>query len=1719
MSRPVVIAHAAGDEQYAETLADSITAAGYAVVHAGTVLVGDSIIEEVSRALSVGAPIVLCGTIRAMGTPWAHRVVNAARGMNLETPVYGVAIEQDAYLQPLSLDGKIAQYWRDPAGALEAVVTALLRHYPISSIATPPASDGMAAVRRYRDLLLGTTDIINLANLPADRRLATQELALRNLFLPLTVRADTEPDATPPSAPGAREQHPALTGPRRIRGPVQSARVETTAQPPGVRLEAARRLVVLGHPGSGKTTLLRWMATAYLLRLRDDPAWHDLPGVDTLPDKDWLPILVRCRDLGPAQLDGTFEDVLLHTLRRAELSPAEIEAMRTDLDARLAAGTALVLVDGLDEISDARSRTRFCESLERIHLSRPRAPMVITSRIVGYREMSHTIGRGFEHVEITELDRPAKDDFIRRWCSVTEPPERRKAAADELIADVHGTDRVEQLTNNPMLLTTLALVKRSVGKLPDHRADLYGHAVRVLLSWRSEVDDPISPREADPQLQYLAYAMTDRGAQQLTEDEMLELLEQIRTEYPQLRPLQRHDPADFLRLLERRTSLVIEKGHVRRAGRLVPLFEFRHLTFQEYLTAQAMVQGHFPGRDRGEDLAARVGRLAARARVRDDSEDTWQEVIRLCVSLCHGDDVDRLLGTVLAEYPVLAARCLEDEPNAGIDVVGAILHALVRAVPADARPDSPEAMAINALSRTTWSSSLRDHLLAELRLRGPGAVPLLGRLIGQAFRPASGHDLTARQAALLTGLRADGDQPLVAALVFAQMTSEYDDPIMLPTADLLALLKRPDPIVVAAVAWAMAMTQPPSGGGWWPSDEAIDQVVSLAPTSAQERSTLLSLIDAVGPRRWPDAAGVLGKIAQDHATAVRSEAVRLLGYVGQEAVLPILLAALVDREVEVRESAASGLLALGSSASRSALMAALGDAAPNVRAAAASALGALADTTTAGELIAALDDPASSVRSEVIRALGTIGDSTTVDPLLQRFQSPDNSLPERVLDALRRIGDDRVVPPLVDAFDDLPESTAPWAFFTFDQIPDRRALDTVRRFLTRNATFPGAEWAVLALGQLMEADLEDRTVIESALASSAPETRRQAVWANEYIGDDEAARKLACLVADESAEVRAKLADALSQFDGESALAANRRLAADEDSTVRAAAMKAINSACTNADFNMLAMGLRDPYPQVRQAAALSMKEYDEDRARDLLIATSHDPVSQVRRGVALALRQPCGRSTIAGTLRRLAEDQDPSVRAAAVESLGDVGIGPGTFSGLVRSLRAEDALERIHAAKGLGLLLDDRAIEPLANTLDDPQPEVRRQATIALGNLASEHVVAVLTGRPADPAPRVRRAVADALAAGAVPACRPTLRTLLDDSHPHVRAAAADAIGQVASPGRVDDLLPLLADSHPLVRRNALLSLDDDGAIGHLIRYLDDPDKRVREAAMWTLGVVGARTAAPYLHAKLSDLYGSRRATALEALSRIEGPDVIPLLTDALDDPHSAVRQVAVREFRRAQLAVPKAPLRTALTDPESAVRREAARTVAGLNDRAAIPLLIDRLEHDPSPWVRVAVVGAIVRLDARMAQQPLSRLLNHPNYYLRETAAWALASFGEAAPMAELRRSYGDLTAAARWSLIGPLARLGDPHAQRLMRIGLTAPSRSVRREWMGIYRNELRNQFERDLLTRYGDGGAEIDPQQIIDRPQIERMARALWRTPTEIRQAYLRLSTDIPLAIAG
>ena len=130
--------------------------------------------------------------------------------------------------------------------------------------------------------------------------------------------------------------------------------------------------------------------------------------------------------------------------------------------------------------------------------------------------------------------------------------------------------------------------------MPPDRVSLYERAVEVLLdTWNIQGHEPLNLKESVPQLAFIAFELMRQGSQTATEQELLGLLEQAREKVPQIRRYAKDLPHAFLKRVELRSSLLVEAGHQLEGARTVPFYQFRHLTFQEYLASVAAVEGHY----------------------------------------------------------------------------------------------------------------------------------------------------------------------------------------------------------------------------------------------------------------------------------------------------------------------------------------------------------------------------------------------------------------------------------------------------------------------------------------------------------------------------------------------------------------------------------------------------------------------------------------------------------------------------------------------------------------------------------------------------------------------------------------------------------------------------------------------------------------------------------------------------------------------------------------------------------------------------------------------------------------------------------------------------------------------------------------------------------------------------------------------------------------------
>lgn len=472
------------------------------------------------------------------------------------------------------------------------------------SYLSPPKSDAdrktliAESIQQYRNWLATECGYIQLDGLPADADLTALRMRMEKLFVPLKITYK-------------KNDKPQVTG-------------------VGDHLRKHSRFSILAKPGGGKSTLLKRIAVAYA-----DPDRRK-ESADNLPNKTWLPLFLRCRELRD-RVDQPFRQLLGEIGRHAEMSDEQSNAFREHLDETLKSGKILLLIDGLDEISEAGARATFANHLRTFLGMFPNVSLIVTSREAGFRQIAGVIASICEETTMAPFDEADVQILCQRWHAevVGDNVSVREESA-HLANTIWENGRIRPLAENPLMLTTLLVVKRNVGELPTKRVKLYQAAVDVLTrTWNVEGFEPLDEEETLARLSYVAVAMMQSGEQQIGRRQLLKLLKNAQEELEVELQFAKISPNQFIDRIEYRSSLLMQTGHEDIDGHIQEVFEFRHLTFQEYLAARGLVEEHYSDRDTGKSLTELL-----KPHFKDA---TWREVIPLAAVLADRKEAESLI--------------------------------------------------------------------------------------------------------------------------------------------------------------------------------------------------------------------------------------------------------------------------------------------------------------------------------------------------------------------------------------------------------------------------------------------------------------------------------------------------------------------------------------------------------------------------------------------------------------------------------------------------------------------------------------------------------------------------------------------------------------------------------------------------------------------------------------------------------------------------------------------------------------------------------------------------------------------------------------------------------------------------------------------------------------------------------------------------------------------
>jgi HEAT repeat protein len=247
-----------------------------------------------------------------------------------------------------------------------------------------------------------------------------------------------------------------------------------------------------------------------------------------------------------------------------------------------------------------------------------------------------------------------------------------------------------------------------------------------------------------------------------------------------------------------------------------------------------------------------------------------------------------------------------------------------------------------------------------------------------------------------------------------------------------------------------------------------------------------------------------------------------------------------------------------------------------------------------------------------------------------------------------------------------------------------------------------------------------------------------------------------------------------------------------------------------------------------------------------------------------------------------------------------------------------------------LSYLEDPRAAHSLLPLLQDPVPEVRKQACLALGRLDDLTVVGALKTSLQDPEPSVRLGAAASLVQLGDGTGFVVLLEGATSPDPRLRLAAIGPLASVATPAAAQVLRDLAADADPGVRQaahSALLGSGEPSSVRSALLGFEDPDWRARQHLAHIAGVLRVSAAADTLLDRLThDESASVRVAAGIALANLGDRRAVPQLLTGLESPSEMERCGAANALGILGVKEAATPL-TALLEDEAAGVRRAAR------------------------------------------------------------------------------------------------------------------------------------------------------------------------------------------------
>ena len=554
-------------------------------------------------------------------------------------------------------------------------------------------------------------------------------------------------------------------------------------------------------------------------------------------------------------------------------------------------------------------------------------------------------------------------------------------------------------------------------------------------------------------------------------------------------------------------------------------------------------------------------------------------------------------------------------------------------------------------------------------------------------------------------------------------------------------------------------------------------------------------------------------------------------------------------------------------------------------------------------LVNAFRTPNKDVRKFIIDVLGELMDNRSLALMLEAIKDEDENVRATAVEHLGKVGEPSVVDALIEILENGDLWTAYPAADALGRIGNKKAVPHLLRALAKK---PLREPVLKALGCLAEPSTLENII--SLLEDSSKNIQEQALKTIEKIYHNGVAAEFI------TAELKRIL--------GEKTIPLLVTYAWSNKREVRISAI--------------LLLGLMKDEAAYGPLLDISHEEeFAEDVKKALVFIGSGKPES----------------------LLKLFDTDNPHQLRFISDVAGKI-VSPAYYDVLEMLLQNDDGHVRSIAARSIAKLGDRKSIEKLVQLLTDPYEDVQEAAVDALSNLEGMLDTGELIGLLRSENHLFKRNAARLLGKIRAQDAVEDLGFALKDEKIMIRKAVVEALSSIGTPDAVRYLTYALTDEDPDIRISATLSLGaigGEGILDSLLILTADPDHFVRVSAAKALGMLRDRGAVRTLIALLSDRSGFVVTTALESLRALGSDEARNAVLTMLSSPDEEIKRTAISALEGFEGV--EDSLIPFLKDPDWASRVAAVRVLGVRSHDRARQALEKMLDDEEDPTVIKAV------------------------------------------------------------------------------------------------------------------------------------------------------------------